>query len=76
MGTGQPAEVLQRFQDVETAGSRFVESSERDRVVLDDVDAVEQSGGGYLCSREGAQVLWQRGGMAQLVFDKSLRWGR
>ena len=44
--------------------------------MLEEVDDVDWPGGGYSCSREVAHVAWQRGDMAQLELDESLRCGR
>ena len=52
-----------------------VGSPECGRITLDRVDDVDGSIGGYACSREVAQVVWQRESMAQLELDESLRWG-
>ena len=60
----------------DTAGSCVVGSSERDRNVLDEVDGVDWPSGGYSCSRESAKVEMQRGSIAQLELDESLRWVR
>ena len=50
-----------------TAGSYVVGSPECGHVELDEVDDVDWSGGVYSCSRERAQVVRQREGMAQLT---------
>ena len=61
----------------ETAGSRFVESSEWDFAMLDDSDDDDWTGGGYSCSRVGRQRDWQRECTTQVkLHDESLRWGR
>ena len=59
-----------------TAGSRVVGIPEWDRVVLDEVDDVDWSGGVYSCSREVRQVVWQGESMAQLELGESPHWGR
>ena len=60
-----------------TAGSRVVESSERDCAMLDDSDDDDWPDGGYSCSREGRQVEQQRESMAQVELrDESVRCGR
>ena len=60
----------------ETAGSRVVESSERDFAVLEDSDDDFRPGGAHSCSLEGRQVEQQRERMAQLELrDESVRCG-
>ena len=60
-----------------TAGSRVVESSERDCATLDDSDDDDWPDGGYSCSREGRQVEQQRESMAQVELrDESVRCSR
>ena len=49
-----------------TAGSYVLGSPECGHIALDEVDDVDWSGGVFWCSREGAQVVRQREGMAQL----------
>ena len=59
------------------AGSRVVESSERDCAMLDDSDDDDWPDGGYSCSREGRQVEQQRESIAQVELrDESVRCGR
>ena len=56
-----------------TAGSRVVESLERDCVVLADSVADDWPDGGYSCSSKGRQVEQQRESMAQVeVRDESV----
>ena len=58
-------------------GSRVVESSERDCVMLDDSDDDDWPDGGYSCSREGRQVEQQWESIAQVELrDESVRSGR
>ena len=52
-----------------TAGSRVVESSERDCAMLDDSDDDDWPDGGYSCSRDGGQAVDQQLSGAEISTD-------
>ena len=44
--------------------------------MLNEVDDIDWTGGGYSCSGEVGQMDWQQEGVVQLKLrDESLRWG-